>query len=379
MADATPAGQSRPWVHTGFAQQLIFGDHVVEQLGSFLRDAGIRRALLVSTAGRLASPDGQRLIGAAGDRIASTFADVSSHVPAPAVQAALRQVRRDAVDGVVSFGGGSCADLGKAVCFFHEQEQGIPGARYTDRPALPHVAVPTTYSGAELTPFFGMTDPQTRRKQGAGGPTCAPIAVFYDPTLTLSTPANVSAETGMNALAHCVEILWSRTATPEAVAIAEAGIRIIVSALPEVVARPDNLLARGRMLEAAALAGRCLQNGSMGVHHGLCQLLGGRTGVAHGLANAVILPHAIRYNAPEVPEAIVLLRQALGLAPDADAALAVERLVDGLGLPARLLDCGVTPDDLDSVARQSQGNGNIAANPRSVSEADARQILENAY
>ncbi len=372
-------GTSHRWVHTGFAQQLIFGDNVVDELGRFLRDAGMRRALLVSTAGRLESPDGKRLIAAAGDRIASTFADVSSHVPAPAVQAALRQVRRDAVDGIVSFGGGSCADLAKAVGFFHEQEQGVPGARYTDRPALPHVAVPTTYSGAELTPFFGMTDPQTRRKQGAGGPTCAPIAVFYDPTLTLSTPAKVSAETGMNALAHCVEILWSRTASPEAMAIAEAGIRIITSALPEVVAAPENLATRSSMLEGAALAGRCLQNGSMGVHHGLCQLLGGRTGVSHGLANAVVLPHAVRFNTPEVPEAISRLRQAMGLGADADAALAIERLVETLGLPTRLLDCGVTPDDLDSVARQSQGNGNIAANPRPVSEADARSILEDAY
>src|SRR5690606_27663582 len=134
-------------------------------------------------------------------------------------------------DAVVSFGGGSCADLAKAVCYFDEQESGTPGASYADRPSLVHVSVPATYSGAELTPFFGMTDPQTRQKQGAGGPTIAPLAAVYDPELTLATPARVSAETGMNALAHCVEAAWSPTRTPEAEAIALAGAHRIYTAL----------------------------------------------------------------------------------------------------------------------------------------------------
>ena len=104
--------------------------------------------------------------------------------------------------------------------------------------ASAHVSVPTTYSGAELTPFFGMTDPARRQKQGAGGPTSAPIAAIYDPLLTLSTPARVSAETGMNALAHCVEAAWSPRRTPEAEAIALAGAAAIVAALPARRGRP---------------------------------------------------------------------------------------------------------------------------------------------
>src|SRR5205085_9739400 len=178
------------------------------------------------------------------------------HVPAPAVQAAHRQARADGDDALVSFGGGSCADLAKAVAFFTEQEQGIPSTSWTDRPALPHVSVPTTYSGAELTPFFGMTDPTTRRKSGGGGPTVAPVAAVYDPELTLSTPARVSAETGMNALAHCVEAAYSPVRTPEAEAIALAGAATIHRALPAVVLRPDDLDARTAMLEGSALAGR---------------------------------------------------------------------------------------------------------------------------
>ena len=96
---------------------------------------------------------------------------------------------------MVSFGGGSAPIWARRSCFFTEQEAGTPGGTYLDRPALPHVAIPTTYSGAELTPFFGMTDRATRTKSGAGGPTTAPVAAVYDPELTVGTPVQVTAET----------------------------------------------------------------------------------------------------------------------------------------------------------------------------------------
>src|SRR4051812_14579476 len=192
------------WTHTGFAQQIRFGSGAVDDVSGIVRDAGGRRILLVTTEGRLSSPDGDRLTKGLGRELASTFAGVKSHVPAPAVQAAVQQARRDGVDAVVSFGGGSCADLAKAVCYFTEQEAGTPGATWLDRPALPHIAIPTTYSGAELTPFFGMTDPATKRKSGGGGPTIAPGAAVYDPPLTLFAPAPGGAGGGGEARAPCV-------------------------------------------------------------------------------------------------------------------------------------------------------------------------------
>lgn len=365
------------WTHTGYAQRVVFGAGVVERLPDVLRDLGARRVLLVTTAGRSASEEGARISELIGRSLAATYAEVSSHLPAPVVQGALLVARRDAVDAIVSFGGGSCADAGKAVAFFTEQEAGTPGATYADRPILPHVSIPTTYSGAELTPFFGMTDPHTRQKSGAGGPTCAPIAALYDPVLTLATPPRVSAETGLNALAHCVEVAWSPARTPEAEAIALAGIACIVDALPRVVDEPGSLEARTDMLAGAVLGGRCLQNASMGVHHGLAQLVGGRTGIAHGLANAVILAHAIRFNADAVPAEVRRIGEAMG-APD-DPAGAVTALVGRLGLPGHLSECGVTAEDLDAVARLSQSNHNVRANPRPVGEADARAVLEAAY
>jgi maleylacetate reductase len=365
------------WDHTGYAQRLVFGAGALARLPELVDAVGARRVLLVTTAGRLASEDGRRLVGLLGSRLASTFAEVRSHVPVSLVRTATRQARRDAVDAVVSFGGGSCADLGKAVCFFTEQEAGTPGASWTDRPALPHLAVPTTYSGAELTPFFGMTDEGLRRKSGAGGPTIAPVAAVYDPELPVSTPPEVSAGTGMNALAHCVEVAWSPSRTPEAEAVALAGARRIAGALPLVVADPADLGARAAMLAGAALGGRCLQNGSMGVHHGLSQLVGGRTGIPHGLANAVILPHAVRFNEEAVPGAVRAVGEALG--DPADAAGAVARLAAAVGLPSRLSECGVEEEDLAAVAAMAPDNGNVRANPRPVSAEDALAILRAAF
>ncbi len=364
------------WTHTGYAQQVLFGAGVVRSLPDVLRQIGARRVLFVTTQGRAESTDGASVQQLLGRSLVSTFASVQSHVPAPLVQEAVRQARRDAIDAVVSFGGGSCADLGKAVCWFTEQAQGTPGATWADRPVVPHVSIPTTYSGAELTPFFGMTDPATGQKSGAGGPTTAPLAAIYDPALTLSTPTRVSAETGMNALAHCVEAAWSPSRTPEAEAIALAGARRITQALPLVVAQPDDMAARTDMLTAAVLAGRCLQNASMGVHHGLAQLVGGRTGMSHGLANAVILAHAVRFNAEVTPAEVRRIGEAIG-APD-DPAGSIAALVAQLGLPTRLSAAGMTEDDLDAVVASSGSNSSVRSNPRTVTEADARAILSAA-
>lgn len=363
------------WTHTALAQQLIFGSGALDRLPEVIKLLGARKTLLVTTEGRLGSPEGARLERLLGRGLASTFSEVASHVPVPLVQQAVLQARRDGIDVVVSFGGGSCADLGKAVCFFLEQEAGMPGASHLDRPVIPHVSVPTTYSGAELTPFFGMTDPATKQKHGAGGPTSAPVVAIYDPDLTTSTPPRVRAETGMNALAHCVEAAYSPHRTPEAEAVALAGARTIHEALPVVVLDPDEADARARMLAGAALAGRCLLNAGMGVHHGLAQLVGGRTGIPHGLANAILLTHAVAFNAEAVPHEVAQLGAALG----GDAATTIDQLRAQIGLPGRLSEVGVAEADLEVVARLSQANHNVAHNPRPVGEADALAILRAAW
>ena len=368
---------SSSWQHTGYAQRVHFGAGALDLLPAILRDLGARRVLVISTTGRLASPDGERLVARLDRVVSSTFGGVRSHVPASAVQAAVLQARRDGVDVIVSFGGGSCMDMGKAVSYFVEQEAGTPGASYTDRPALMHVAVPTTYSGAEVTPFFGVTDERTRAKSGGGGPTTAPVAAVYDPLVTLSTPPRVSAETAMNALAHCVEVTYATRRSPEAEAIALAGADRIVRWLPAVVDEPDDVEARAGLLEGSSLAGRALENASMGVHHGLAQLLGARADIPHGLANALILAPAIRFNTEVVPAELARIGAVLG--DPADPGAAVTRLVARVGLPSTLSEVGVTEADLDAVARLSQASVAVRANPRPVSEEDARAILAAAF
>jgi maleylacetate reductase len=351
-------------VHTGLAQRIVFGPQAIEDVAGAVKAAGARRVLLVTTPGRAASEAGRHLVQRLGRTVAAVFDEAAPHVPTPVVSAAVTAARAAGVDGVVSFGGGACADLGKAVCWFLEREGGT---------ALPHVAVPTTYSGAELTPFFGMTDPGTRRKSGAAGG--APVAAVYDPVLFLDLPVQVSAETGMNALAHGVEAAYSPARTPEAEVLALACVRGAAAALPLVVEDPYDIDARTRMLRAAMLGGRALQNATMGVHHGLAQLVGGRVGISHGLANAVLLAHAVRFNAPAVD--LGPIGDALG--DPGDAPGAIDRLRERLGLPGSLADCGVTIDDLDAIARMSGGSPSVSANPRPVSEDDAREILAAAY
>lgn len=368
---------SREWTHVGYAQRLVFGAGVSASAAEVVKEVGARRVMLVTSEGRLASEAGQALAERLGRALVTTFAGVRSHVPTTAVQSAISQARAAGVDGVVSFGGGSCIDAAKAVGFFVEQQEGTPGTSYLDRPVLAHVAVPSTYSGAEVTPSFGVTDETVGRKTSARGPTVAPVAVLYDPTLTLDLPSRASAETGMNCLAHGVECAWSPSRSPEAGAVALACVARVAEALPAVVADPGDLEARTTMLEAAALGGRCLHNAPVGVAHGLAQLLGGRTGMPHGLANALILPHAMRFNLPAVGEAAATVGAILGNREDPPAGC--EALRERLGLPSGLSDCGVSEDDVEAVIRLSQSSPAVSDNPRPVSEADARAILEAAW
>jgi maleylacetate reductase len=179
----------------------------------------------------------------------------------------------------------------------------------------------------------------------------------------------------MNALAHCVEAAYSPHRTPEAEAIALAGARTIGGSLPRVVEDPEDADARATMLVGAALAGRCLLNASMGVHHGLAQLVGGRTGIPHGLANAILLPHAVAFNASAVTAEVDQIGAALG----GEAVAAIDALRAEVGLPGRLSEVGVAEDDLEAVARLSQANANVSRNPRPVTEDDALSILRAAW
>jgi alcohol dehydrogenase class IV len=338
---------AQAWSQDDVAQRVRFGSGTLGDLGVMLRELGLRRVVLITSAGRAASDDGRRLAGLAGRALASTFAGVEPHLPVEAVRSAQEAVQLEGADGIVTFGGGAVIDCGKAVAFFTEQQAGVPGRSVLDRPALVHVAVPTTYSPGVLSGEFTMTDPHTRTKGRAGSPTCAPSAVVFDPDLTADLGPATIAGTGMDALAAAIEGV-RRPAGAEAAVLAMAAAPRIAGVLPLVVDAPSEDVFRADLLESAALAARVLQRTGPGPHQIVTQLLGGRTGAPHGVVSAMLLPHTLgRATGPAMD------RLADASSTDDLVAMAAE-LVERLGLPSRLAELGVEHADVDAVARLSQ-------------------------
>jgi maleylacetate reductase len=361
------------WLHAAPAQRLELAPGSAGQVGALVRDLGARRAMLVTTPGRLASEAGDRVGRSLGRALASTFDGARPHVPAPVVQAAVQQARLDGIDALVTLGGGACTDLAKAIAFFLEQQAGTPGTAWADRPATPMVAVPTTFVGAELTTSFAMTDPSTRHAATAASPTLAAAAVLYDPDLSADLPPDVAAGTGIDALAHAIEAACSPLRSAESEAVALAAVTALSAALPRMLDDPVDDEARAAVTSAAALAGRARQQAGGGLHHGLTRLLGGRTGAPHGVLSAVLLPHTLRYAAPAMEDDLRRVGDAIG-DPD-DPVGAVARLVERVGLPTALSTCGVTADDVAAVARRAEGDPDVRGNPVPVREGDAAEVL----
>ncbi len=272
-----------------------------------------------------------------------------TEVPSDRVAEAAAQ----AGDGVLSIGGGSAIDLGKAI----SAEAGVPV-----------VSVPTTYSGAEWTQFFGIRDSNRRMRGGGAGAILG--GVVYEPALTLSLPRPETVGTALNALAHCAEALYVRGHNPDADAHALTGARLIGESLPRVVEAPEDIDTRTALLEGAMHAGMALGGSMLALGHAMAQALGGRYGLPHGAMNALTLPEALRYNEEVAPEAVGRFREAVGTD--------VEELV-ALGGFGRLRDFGVPEDDLPAVAAATAERAGAKANPRPVSAPDIEQLLHNIY
>ena len=346
------------WSQADPAQRLRFGAGVVAELPVVLRELGLRRVLLVTSAGRAESEDGERVRAALGRALAATFAGVDPHLPADAVREAFADAQSAGVDGVVTFGGGSVVDCGKAVAFFVEQQARTPGQSVLDRPAVVHVAVPTTYTPAVLTGAFTMTDPHTRTKAMSGTLTSAPTAVLYDPDLLAALGPATVAGTALDALAAAIGGTHRAGRSPETEAVAHAAAARIAAALPVLMDVPDEDLLRAELLQAAALAARVLQRTGPGPHQALVQLIGGRTGAPHGVVSAILLPHTAAREAAADPGPFGRLAEELG---GDDIAVVVTELVERVGLPTGLSALGIEQDDLDAVARLSQAHPGLTA------------------
>jgi maleylacetate reductase len=342
----------KSFVYAGLPMRVVFGAGAAKQLGAELDRLGVKRALLLCTPGR--AEDVQRV--AKGLPIAGVFNRVVMHTPLGLAEEARRMATELKADGCVAIGGGSTIGFGKAIAL---------------TAGLPVIAVPTTYSGSEMTTIWGISDKNS--KQTGRDPKVLPKTVIYDPALTLDLPPAVSAASGMNAIAHCVEALYAHDGNPIVSLMAEEGIHALSLAIPRVVADGRDLEARGEALYGSWLAGCTISTTSVALHHKLCHVLGG-FGLPHAETHSIVLPHAMQYNRDAASEAMRRVARAIEAV---DAPRGMYELEQRLGLPMKLADIGMKQPDLERAAR-------IASeapypNPRKVEYAPVLELLRNAY
>ncbi|MEU8817467.1 maleylacetate reductase and hydroxyquinol 1,2-dioxygenase domain-containing protein [Actinoplanes sp. NPDC048796] len=327
--------------YTAHHPRVVFGAGTLSRLPAEIARAGGSRPLLLSRRGPVAGVD-------------AVFDGVAMHTPVEVTERALEVVRERGADCLVALGGGSSTGLGKAL---------------VARTGLPLIAVPTTYAGSEMTPILGETDGgvKTTRRD----PALLPATVIYDVELTRTLPAGLSVTSGLNAMAHAVEALYSPQANPAIDSFALDAIGRLARALPRIADRPDDLDARADALTGAWLAGICLGTVGMGLHHKLCHVLGGSFGLPHSETHAVVLPHVMAYNAPT---AMARIAAALGVS---DAPAGVFDLAARLGAPTSLAELGLPETALRTAA--------VAAtetpypNPRAVTADGVERLLSDAW
>jgi maleylacetate reductase len=334
--------------------RVVFGAGTRARLGTELDSLGIKRTLIVRTPGRARFAD--EIVGTLQHRLAGVCAIAAPHVPANCVTAALVEADRAKADGVVAIGGGSAIGLAKAIALNR---------------LIPVVAIPTTYAGSEMTSIFGITE--SGGKRTGRDPRVAPRIVIYDPELTLSLPAHVSAASGMNAMAHAVEAMYAANVSPLATAAATDAINSLNRALPIIVASPADAEARALALRGAHLAGIALELAAMGLHHKICHVLGGTFGLPHAETHAVLLPHVVAFNAQAAPDAMTDVAAALGAT---DAAQGLRNLIGRLHLPTSLGQLGFQASDVDRASELVTSA--TYPNPRVASAADIRALLTSA-
>lgn len=345
---------TRSFTHDVPPQRVVFAAGALARVGEEAERLGLSRALVVATPGSGARL-GQRAAEILGARAAGLHAYAVIHVPKAIADAGLAAARAAKADGLVAAGGGSAIGLAKAI------------ARDT---GLPIIAIPTTYAGSEATSIFGITD--GARKVTGRDAKVMPRTIIYDPELTLGLPPAVSAASGMNAIAHCVESFWADGRTPVTLALASEAMRRFGKNLPAVVADGANRDARGECLVAAWLSGTVLSV-SNGLQHKLAHVLGG-LGLPHAEAHAIILPHVTRFNLAAAREAKERLAEALG---GGDPAAALSAMLKQFPIPQRLRDIGFEAAKIDFAS------GEIAAqaikSPRPVSAAEVHELLQAVY
>ena len=380
------------FVHRTAATRLVMRDGAIDELRVELGMLGIRRPLLLGGARVQRSALFTRVVLALGDLPYTLAEPVPAHSSVSLVERLAAGAKANGIDGFVAVGGGSASDTAKAIALLMAE-----GGRLADHavrftppatliapplraPKLPIVAIPGTASGAEVTASLGVRDADGAKLLFTDIQLAARL-VLIDPHANLEMPAALMCSTGMNGLAHCIEGLYSLERSPLAETLALDATARFAEALPAVHRAPQDAAARAALLYAAHLSGLVLVNARTGLHHAICHAIGSVTGVGHGDANAVMLPHVIAFNAPAAAQPLARAAVAMGAGHDAAALVqAVYALQAVIGVPTRLRDIGVPPDSLDRIADKTLRERGLYYNPRPVADArEVRALLDAAY
>jgi alcohol dehydrogenase class IV len=292
-----------------------------------------------------------------GDRAAVVYPGATMHTPVEVTEAALDAARAVEANGILSVGGGSTTGLGKAIAL---------------RTDLPQLVIPTTFAGSEMTPILGQTE--RGAKTTLRSMKVLPETVIYDPDLVVGMPLKIAGPSGMNAIAHSIEALYPPDTSPLYLIYAEESIRALAHALPEIMENSGDGGAWEGALYGAWLAGLCLGGVGMALHHKICHTLGGSFNLDHAGIHCLMLPYTAVYNREAAPEAMKRAGRAMG---QADAAAALYRLSQQLGIYKNLRDCGLSEADLDRASDLAAANPYW--NPRPVERGAIRAMLQQAY
>ncbi|WP_419994442.1 maleylacetate reductase [Streptomyces boninensis] len=360
MAEPGAAGEVRAFTYDALPGRVVFGAGTARRVLVDEVDAlGAGRILLV--AGASGAGLGRELCAPFAGRVVGVFTEVRPHVPVEVAERA--RAAADGADLVLCVGGGSATGTAKAVAL---------------TTGLPIVAVPTTYAGSEVTPVWGLTE--GARKTTGTDPRVLPRTVVYDPELTVGLPVAVAGASGLNAMAHCVEAFWAPRRNPVSSAVAEDGIRHLGAGLSGLAAERGGGAeraggARTELLLGAYLAGSAFAVAGSGLHHKICHVLGGAFDLPHAQTHAIVLPHALAFNAPAAPAATARIATALGRT---DPARGLHELGAKLGVPTGLRELGLRKRDIDTVLDDITALA-PADNPRAVTPAGLRGLLMAAW
>jgi maleylacetate reductase len=349
-------GVKQAFVWSAMPSRVVFAHGALVQLRDEVARLERRRVLLVG-GGASTSAAFDHARHALGDLVVGVVGGSTQHVPIDVAEAAAVTAHEVDADVVVTVGGGSPTGLGKVL------------ASTCD---LPLIAVPTTYSGSEMTAVWGRT--ANGRKHTAYDIRVLPRTVVYDPELCVGMPPRLAAASGMNALAHCLEALWVPGANPITTTLAVDGGRMLVEGLPKVVVNPDDVDAHGNNLIGACLAGVAMAQAGIGIHHRSAHVLGGGWKTPHAETHAVLLPQTTAMVAPHAPGAMADASRMLGSADPADALFA---LLQRLELPVALSELGMPEDGLVEAAHRVWEATHD--DPLVPDEVTVRRMLDSAY